>query len=165
MFADKVKEQGSWKTAGYTKEDLNALAKPLHDYKAHHQTFKDSREVALGTIESKWGKDTASYIRGYNPSKKFAKTVRKAALLWSWTQARELVTYEVLWQLEMSTRYGTLMRLTNDWQNIIRPGVRALSMASIEDIRLKLLGISISEPWGDITDEYNAKGLIIVCYH
>lgn len=164
MFADKVKERGSWKTAGCTEEDLDALAKPLHDHKAQHQTSKDSREVALETIESKWGKDTASYIRGYNPSEKFAKTVRKAALLWPWTQARELVTHEVLRRLEMGTRYGTLMRLTSDWQNITRPGVRAPSMAPIEDIRLKRLGISISEPWGDITDGYNAKGLIIVCY-
>ena len=76
----------------------------------------------------------ASYIQGYNPSKKFAKTIKKAALLWSWTQARELVPYEVFWQLKMGTRYRTLMRLTSDWQNITRPGVRAPSMAPIEDI-------------------------------
>ncbi len=56
------------------------------------------------------------------------------------------------------------MRLTSDEQNITRSGVRATSMAPIEDIRLKQLSISISEPWGDITDGYNAKGLIIVCY-
>ena len=61
---------------------MDALAKLLHDHKAQHQTLKDSREVALETIEKKWGKDMASYIRGYNPSKKFAKTVKKAALLW-----------------------------------------------------------------------------------
>ena len=120
--------------------------------------------MALETIERKWGKDTASYIRGYNPSEKFAKTVRKAAFLWPWTQARELVTHKVFWQLEMGIRYGTLMQLTSDWQNITRPGVRALSIAPIQDIQLKQLGISISEPWGDITDRYNTKGLIIVCY-
>ena len=108
--------------------------------------------MALETIESKWGKDTASYIQGYNPSKKFVKRVRKATLLWSWTQARELVTHEVLRQLEMDRRYGTLMRLTSDWQNITRPSVRAPSMAPIEDIQLKRLGISILEPWDDITD-------------
>ena len=56
------------------------------------------------------------------------------------------------------------MRLTGDWQNITRPDVRAPSMAPIEDIQLKQLGISILELWGDITDGYNAKGLIIVCY-
>ena len=56
------------------------------------------------------------------------------------------------------------MRFTSDWQNITCPGVRALSMVPIEDIQLKRLGISISEQWGDITDGYNAKGLIIVCY-
>ena len=106
----------------------------------------------------------ASYIQGYNPSEKFAKIVKKAALFWSWTQARELVTYEVLWQLEMGIRYGTLMRLTSDWQNITCLGVRGPSMAPIEDIGLKPLGISISEPWGNIPDGYNAKGLIIVCY-
>ena len=137
LFADKVKERGSSKTAGYTKEDLDTLAKPLHDHKVQHQTSKDSIKVMLGTVESKWGKDTASYIRGYNPSEKFAKTVTKAALFWSLTQARELVTHEVLWQLEMGTRYGTLMWLTSDWQNITCPGVRAPSMAPIEDIRLK----------------------------
>ncbi len=76
LFADKVKERRSWKTTGCTEEDLDALAKPLHDHKAHHQTFKESREVALATIENKWGKETASYIRGYNPSEKFAKSVR-----------------------------------------------------------------------------------------
>ena len=161
---DKVKKWGLWKTAGFTKKDLDVLAKPFHDYKAQHQTSKDSKKVTLETIESKSRKDTASYIRGYNPSKKIAKTVKKAALFWPWTQARELVTHEVLWWLEMGTRYGTLMRLTSNWQNITRPGVRALSMAPIEDIQLKWLGISISEPWGDITDRYNAKGLIIVCY-
>ena len=164
LFADKVKEQGSWKTAGCTKEDLDALAKPLYDHKAQHQTFKNSEKVALGTIESNWGKDTASYIQGYNPSKKFAKTVRKAALFWSWTQAHELVTHEVLRQLKMGTRYRTLMRLTSDWQNITYPGVRAPSMVPIEDIRLKQLGLSISEPWGDITDGYNRKRLIIGYY-
>ena len=146
MFADKIKEQGSWQTAGCTEEDLHALPKPFHDHKAQHQTSKDSRGLALGIIESKWRKDTASYIQGYNSSEKFAKTVRKAALLWSWTQACELVTHEVLWQLEMGTRYGTLMRLTSDWQNITCSVVRAPSMAPIKDIQLKQLGISISEP-------------------
>ena len=114
LFADKVKKQGSWKTVGCIKEDLDALAKPFYDHKAQYQTSKDNREVALEIIESKWGKNTARYIRGYNPSEKFTKTVRKAALLWPWTQARELVMHEVFRQLEMGTRYGTLMRLTSD---------------------------------------------------
>lgn len=48
--------------------------------------------MALATNASKWGKDKTNYIQGYNPSKKFAKTVRKAALQWTWAQARELVT-------------------------------------------------------------------------
>lgn len=79
---DKVKEQGSCKRAGCTKEDLNALVKPLYDHKMQYQTFKNNTKVVLETIESKWGKKMVSYIRSYNPSEKFAKIVKKANFFW-----------------------------------------------------------------------------------
>lgn len=53
LFADKVKEQASWNTAEYTKEELDALAKLFYDYKAQHQTFKERIEVALVIIANK----------------------------------------------------------------------------------------------------------------
>ena len=52
MFADKVKERGSCKTAKCTEEDLDALAKPFHDHKAQHQISKASRKVALGQLRA-----------------------------------------------------------------------------------------------------------------
>lgn len=70
-----------------------------HNHNNQHQKSKESREVALATIASKLGKDEADYIRGYNPSEKLAKTVRKATLQWTGAQARELVTDEVVRRL------------------------------------------------------------------
>lgn len=70
--------------------------------------------MTLEKIESRWEKETASYIQGYNLSKKFVKTVKKADLLWLWTQTYKLVTHEIFWQLRMGTRYEILIQLTND---------------------------------------------------
>ena len=81
LFAYKVKERGSWKIAECPEKDLDVFAKLFHDHNMQHQKSKDNRKVALEKIESKWGKETASYIQDYNSSEKFAKTVRKAAFL------------------------------------------------------------------------------------
>lgn len=77
-FAKKVKDRGSWKAAGCS-EDLDELTKPIRDHNVAYQQTKDNREVAMTTIEEKWGKATADYIRGCNASEKYAKAVRKAA--------------------------------------------------------------------------------------
>lgn len=53
LFADKVKDQASWKLAGYIKEDLDVLKKPFHNQRAVHQKFQENSEVALATIEKK----------------------------------------------------------------------------------------------------------------
>lgn len=93
----------------------------------------------LEKIESRQEKEMASYIQDYNPGKKFAKIVKKADFFWPWTQARELVTYKDFQQLEISTRYRTLMWLTSDWENITRLGVRTLLMAPLKTFDLSNL--------------------------
>ena len=160
-FARKVKERGSWQTAGWAEEDLDTLAKPLHDHNAARQTSHSSRDTAINTISAKWGEETADYIRNYNPSEKWAKKVRQAALKWTWAEARALVTESVIRRLESSTRYGTLNRLTTDWDNVTAPGVTRPPMNPVDEARLRRLGISITEPWGDIISGYRAMGRIL----
>lgn len=118
-FARKFKKRWSWQIAGLAKENLNTLTKPLHNYNAIRQTSFSNRNIAINTISAKWWEETADFICNYNPSKKWAKKVRQAALKWTWMEAHELVTELVIWRLESSIRYGTLNRLTIDWDNVI----------------------------------------------
>ncbi len=91
-FAREVKKRGYWQVAEWGKDEIDDLARPVHDHNVAYQNSKTSREAALKTIESKWEKEKAGYIHQYNCSKKYAKMIRKACLRWSWEQARELVT-------------------------------------------------------------------------
>ena len=145
----------------WAEEDLNILAKPLHDHNAMRQTSHSSRDTAINTISAKWEEETADYIRNYNPSKKWAKKVWQAALKWTWAEARVLVTELVIRQLESSTRYGTLNRLITDWDNVTASGDTRPSMNPVDEVRLRRLGISITEQWGDIISGYRAMDQIL----
>ncbi len=79
-FAREVKERGNWRAAGWGEDEIDNLARSIHDHNAAHQNSKTSQEAALKTIESKWGKEKAEYIRRYNCSEKYAKMVKKACL-------------------------------------------------------------------------------------
>ncbi len=52
-FAWDVKERGYWQAAGWGKDEIDNLARPIHDHNAAYQNSKASREAALKTIESK----------------------------------------------------------------------------------------------------------------
>ncbi len=52
-FAWKVKERGNWQTAGWGEDEIDNLARPVHDHNTAHQNSKTSRKAALKTIESK----------------------------------------------------------------------------------------------------------------
>ncbi len=82
-FAQEVKEKGNWRVAGWGKVEIDDLARPVYDHNSAHQNSKATRETALKTMESIWGKEKAGYIRQYNCSEKYAKMVRKACMRWS----------------------------------------------------------------------------------
>ena len=69
-FAQKFKERESWQTAKWAKEDLDTLAKPLHDHNTVRQTNYSNKNIAINIILAKWGEETVDYIRNYNASKK-----------------------------------------------------------------------------------------------
>ncbi len=52
-FVREVKEKGNWQAAGWGKNEIDNLARPVHDLNEAHQNSKASREAALKTIESK----------------------------------------------------------------------------------------------------------------
>lgn len=54
-FARKVKERGSWQTAGWSELELAELAKPLHDHSAARQSSQDSKEAAISISNHKIG--------------------------------------------------------------------------------------------------------------
>ena len=72
-----------------------------------------------------------------------------------------MVTESVIRRLESSTRYGTLNRLTTDWDNLTAPGVTRPPMNPVDETRLRRLGISITESWGDIISGYKAMSQIL----
>lgn len=53
IFAKKVKDKGSWKDIGYSKENLKELAKPIRNHSVIYQQTKDDCGVAITTIEGK----------------------------------------------------------------------------------------------------------------
>ena len=69
-FVRKVKKRGLWQTAGWAKENLDTLAKPLHNHNAARQTSYSSKNTIINSISAKWREETADYIHNYNPSKK-----------------------------------------------------------------------------------------------
>lgn len=56
----------------------------LHDHNNAQQKSNESREVALQTVLNRREVVVAELIRSYNQSEKFTKTVRKAAIQWTW---------------------------------------------------------------------------------
>ena len=52
-------------------------------------------------------------------------------------------------------------RLTTDWDNLTAPGVTRPPMNPVDEARLRRLGISITEPWGEIISGYRAMGRIL----
>ncbi len=62
-FAQEVKEKGNWQTAGWDEDEIDDLARPVHDHNGTYQNNKASREVVLKTIKSKWETEKAKYIR------------------------------------------------------------------------------------------------------
>ncbi len=145
-FAWEVKERDNWRAAGWGEDEIDNLARPVYDHNVAHQNSIASREAALKTIESEWGKKKLGYIRQYNYSEKYAKMVRKTCLRWSLEQARELVTELVLQHLERSTRHITLSRLTINWANITEPGITLPSGKLVDKKRLERLKVTITEP-------------------
>ncbi len=83
-FAWKVKKKGNWRIAGWGKDKINNLARPVHNYNIAHQDSKASQEVEIKTIGSKWRTEKAKFICQYNNSEKYSKKVRQACLHWSW---------------------------------------------------------------------------------
>ena len=69
-------KKSNWQIVGWDKDKINNLARPVHDHNAAYQDSKASREAAFRTIASKWGIERADYIREYNLSKKYAKTIK-----------------------------------------------------------------------------------------
>lgn len=79
-FIWKVKERGLWQIAGWAKEDLDTLVKPLHKYNTARQISHTSENIAIKAFITKWGEETADYICNYNLNKKWAKKVQQAIL-------------------------------------------------------------------------------------
>ena len=52
-------------------------------------------------------------------------------------------------------------RPTTDLDNVIAPGVTRPPMNLVDEVKFKRLGISITEPWGDIISSYRAIGQIL----
>ncbi len=146
----EIKKRGNWRIARLAKNEVKNLTKPVHNHDAAHRNSKASHKTELKTIESKWGREKAEYICQYNCSEKYAKIVRKACLRWSWKQAHELVKKSILQYLERITRHITLSCLTIYWANISEPGVTLPSGAPVNERRLELLNVTITEPWRDI---------------
>ncbi len=144
-FAREVKEIGNWRTTGWAENTIDDLGRPVHNHNTPYQNNKASRKAALKTIESKWGREKAEYIRQYNHSKKYAKIVRKTCLRWSWEQARELVTKSVLQRLERITKHVTLSCLIINGANISEPGVNLPSKAPVDKRKLERLKVTIME--------------------
>ena len=78
-FAKKMKDRGSWRAFGYSKRDLNKLTKLIQDHNVAHKWTKDYCKIVIKTIEEKWEKTIADYIKGYNTIEKYAKAIWKAA--------------------------------------------------------------------------------------
>ena len=61
-FAREVKEKGNWRIAGWGKDKIDNLARPIHNQNAMHQDSNASQETAFRIIISKWGTKRADYI-------------------------------------------------------------------------------------------------------
>ena len=146
-FAKKVKDKNSWRAFGCSKEDLDELIKPIQDYNVAYQWTINNCEIVIRTIEGKWGKATADYIRGCNTSKKYLKAVQKAKNWYNWNKVCNLVTYKVVRRLDLHSKYSILTQLTIDWLNIApKDIVLTPPTKSINNAIFKRLNILITEP-------------------
>ena len=67
----------------------------------------------------------------------------------------------VILRLESLTRYGTLNRLTKDWENVTNPGVTQLPMNPLDEVKLRHRRILTTELWGNIISSYKAISQIL----
>lgn len=73
-FALKINEKSNSQIAGYDKDKINNLIRPIYDHNSVYQNSKARREATFKIIiKSKWGTKRANYICQYNLSKKYAK--------------------------------------------------------------------------------------------